>query len=56
MVARSPAINRSISMFSSTLPTIVIASRSAVVRGSMTPEVMLQMAWKKSTACCDYQC
>lgn len=47
----SPSINLSISMFSKTLPTIVIASRSAVVSGNMTPEVMLHNAWKKSTAC-----
>lgn len=32
------------SMFSSTEPTIVIASRSAVVSGIMTPDVMLQIA------------
>lgn len=38
------------SMFSSTLPTIVMASKSAVVKGIMTPDVMLQMAVKKSTA------
>lgn len=45
-----PSIRRSMSMFSRTLPTIAIARRSAVVRGSMTPEVRLQRAWKKSTA------
>ena len=39
-----PAIKRSMSMFSRTLPTMVGASRSAVVKGNMTPEVMLQMA------------
>jgi hypothetical protein len=39
------------SMFSRTLPTIVIASKSAVVKGSMTPEVILHNAWKKSTEC-----
>jgi hypothetical protein len=38
------------SMFSNTLPTIVGARRSAVVSGSMTPEVMLQSAVKKSGA------
>lgn len=37
------------SMFSSTLPTIVMAKRSAVVSGSIMPDVMLQSAWKKST-------
>jgi len=39
------------SMFSRTLPTMVIARRSAVVKGSMTPEVILHRAWKKSTEC-----
>jgi hypothetical protein len=39
------------SMFSKTLPTIVMASKSAVVKGNIRPEVILQIAWKKSTAC-----
>lgn len=43
------------SMFSSTLPTIVGASRSAVVKGNMTPDVIVQIAVKKSTARCAIQ-
>jgi hypothetical protein len=46
-----PVINLSISIFSSTLPTIVMASKSAVVRGNIIPDVMLQSAVKKSTEC-----
>jgi hypothetical protein len=30
---------------------MVMASKSAVVRGNIIPEVMLHKAWKKSTEC-----
>ena len=43
-------MRRSISRFSSTLPTIACARRSAVVKGSIKPDVMFTMAWEKSVA------
>lgn len=45
--------SRSISRFSSTLPTMACVRRSAVVSGSISPDVMLVIAWKKSVAYCD---
>jgi hypothetical protein len=51
MAISLPVISLSMSIFSSTLPTMVNANKSAVVSGNIIPEVMLHNAWKKSTEC-----